>query len=150
MKVFALDIATQCGWAHNFRKIQSGTISFKHGHFDGAGMCYLRFKAWAKPLVIQSSLVAYEGVMQHGADGVYAQHKYGGFMATLQSLCEDAKVPYFGLGVGEIKKFWTGKGNASKEDMIKAAWKRGHNPKDDNEADALAVLYLAVDLYGDL
>ncbi|EJF77524.1 hypothetical protein MCQ_01511, partial [Candidatus Bartonella washoeensis Sb944nv] len=31
---------------------------------------------------------------------------------------------------------------ASKEEMIQAVRAKGHAPKDDNEADALAILYL--------
>ena len=42
------------------------------------------------------------------------------------------------MPVGTIKKHATGKGNASKDDMIASVRLRGHNPADDNEADALA------------
>ncbi len=47
--------------------------------------------------------------------------------------------------VGTIKKHATGKGNASKQEMVACARARGHQPADDNEADALALLYLAAD-----
>jgi Holliday junction resolvasome RuvABC endonuclease subunit len=40
----------------------------------------------------------------------------------------------------------TGKGNASKTDVIKAVKSKGHQPKDDNEADALALLYWRMNL----
>ena len=39
-----------------------------------------------------------------------------------------------------IKKHATGKGNASKEAMLASARSKGHDPSDDNEADALALL----------
>ena len=48
-----------------------------------------------------------------------------------------------------LKKFATGKGNASKEDMVAAARLRGHAPADDNEADALAILHWAIHNYDD-
>ncbi len=71
-----------------------------------------------------------------------ASHIYGGFLATLTAWCEHHQIPYEGIPVGIIKKATTGKGNASKEEMIKAVCAKGHTPKDDNEADALAILYL--------
>ena len=46
--------------------------------------------------------------------------------------------------MGTIKKHATGKGNAGKGDMIAAAILRGHDPEDDNEADALALLDWAI------
>jgi len=44
-----------------------------------------------------------------------------------------------------IKKHATGKGNASKDEMVASARARGHAPTDDNEADALARLRPLVD-----
>ena len=46
--------------------------------------------------------------------------------------------------MGTIKKHATGKGNASKDEMVASARARGHTPVDDNEADALALLSWAV------
>ena len=48
------------------------------------------------------------------------------------------------MPVGTIKKHATGKGNASKDEMVASARARGHAPTDDNEADALALLHWAV------
>ena len=49
------------------------------------------------------------------------------------------------LGVGEIKKHATGKGNAPKNDVIAAMRARGFEPEDDNDADALALLFAYLD-----
>ena len=46
--------------------------------------------------------------------------------------------------MGTIKRFITGKGNASKLEVIKAVKALGHRPIDDNEADALSLLHLAM------
>ena len=80
--------------------------------------------------------------MSHGDGGIIAQHKYGGFLATIQAFGERHEIPYIGFGVTEIKKHWTGKGNAKKESIVDMARLLGFNPKDDNEADALAILHL--------
>jgi len=84
--------------------------------------------------------VYFEEVRRHR--GVDAAHVYGGMMATLTAWCEDNYTPYEGVPVGEIKKSWTGKGNADKDAMMAEAVKRGYSPEDDNEADALALFVL--------
>jgi Holliday junction resolvasome RuvABC endonuclease subunit len=87
--------------------------------------------------------VYFEEVRRHV--GVDAAHAYGGFLATLTAWCEHHQIPYQGVPVGTIKKHATGKGNASKDDMIAAIRLRGFQPTDDNEADALALLLWALD-----
>ena len=69
-------------------------------------------------------------------------------MATLTSWAELRGVPYEGVPVGTIKRFATGKGNANKDAMIAAARARGFSPADDNEADAIAILFWALETKG--
>jgi Holliday junction resolvasome RuvABC endonuclease subunit len=64
-------------------------------------------------------------------------------MGQLTAWCEHHQIPYQGIPVGTIKKHAAGKGNASKYEMVAAVRGRGHSPSDDNEADAIALLYLA-------
>jgi Holliday junction resolvasome RuvABC endonuclease subunit len=147
----ALDLGTQTGWAIHLKdgQIISGSETFKPQRFEGGGMRYLRFKRWLTEIKQSNDgidAVYFEEVRRH--IGVDAAHAYGGFMATLTSWCEHHQIPYQGVPVGTIKKHATGKGNAGKAEMIAAATARGHKPTDDNEADALALLYFAVDLEG--
>jgi Holliday junction resolvasome RuvABC endonuclease subunit len=144
----ALDLGTQTGWALSAidQPITSGSESFKPQRFEGGGMRYLRFKRWLteiKQTVDMIDAVYFEEVRRHV--GVDAAHAYGGFLATVTAWCEHHQIPYQGVPVGTIKKHATGKGNASKDDMIAAVIKRGFNPADDNEADALALLHWALD-----
>jgi Holliday junction resolvasome RuvABC endonuclease subunit len=149
--VFALDLGTQTGWAliGANSSITSGTQSFKPQRFEGGGMRFLRFKRWltemkqCTPLI---ELVVFEEVRRHA--GVDAAHAYGGFMGQLTAWCEHHQIPYQGIPVGTIKKHATGRGNASKEEMIDAIRSKGHHPTDDNEADAIALAYLARELNG--
>jgi Holliday junction resolvasome RuvABC endonuclease subunit len=149
--VFALDLGTQTGWAliGANGSITSGTQSFKPQRFEGGGMRFLRFKRWltemkqCTPLI---ELVVFEEVRRHA--GVDAAHAYGGFMGQLTAWCEHHQIPYQGIPVGTIKKHATGRGNASKEEMIDAIRSKGHHPTDDNEADAIALAYLARELNG--
>lgn len=69
-------------------------------------------------------------------------------MATLTAWAEARGVPYQGVPVGTIKRFATGKGNANKAAMIKAARTKGFSPADDNEADAIAILLWAIETKG--
>ena len=52
------------------------------------------------------------------------------------------------MPVGTIKRFATGKGNADKAAVIDAMRARGFAPRDDNEADALAILIWAIETRG--
>jgi len=69
-------------------------------------------------------------------------------MAVLTAWAELRGVPYQGVPVGTIKKHATGKGNANKQAMIEAARANGFSPKDDNEADAIAILLWAIETRG--
>ena len=146
--LLALDLGTTCGWALSTHDsiITSGSESFKPQRFEGGGMRYLRFKRWLTEVKQCSGgidTVYFEEVRRHV--GVDAAHAYGGFLATLTAWCEHHSIPYQGVPVGTIKKYATGKGNASKEQMIASIRVRGHKPADDNEADALALLHWAIE-----
>ena len=109
-------------------------------------MTFLRFKKWLDEVLgfagsIQS--VYFEEVRRHL--GTTAAHVYGGFLAHLSAWAEDRGIPYQGIPVGTIKKHATGKGNAGKQAVIAAMKAKGHNPCDDNESDALALLHLVLD-----
>ncbi|WP_455481259.1 crossover junction endodeoxyribonuclease RuvC [Bartonella sp. B12(2025)] len=143
--IFCLDLGTKTGWAicGSDGHIISGTANFQPRRFAGGGMRYLRFKQWLSEIkrsVDEIDAVYFEEVRRHV--GIDAAHIYGGLLATLTAWCEHHQIPYEGIPVGTIKKTLTGKGNASKEEMIKAVCAKGHAPQDDNKADALAILYL--------
>lgn len=151
MKILALDLGSRTGWATSAGgHITSGFHEFKPDRFEGGGMRYLKFKFWLDQIKAQIrglDLVMFEEVRMHA--GTTAAHLYGGFMAHLTAWCEAEKIPYQGVPVGTIKKHATGKGNAGKEQMIQAMRKKGHcDLQDDNEADALAILYYAIEVMG--
>jgi len=144
--ILALDLGTTTGWAMLCDgTITSGSESFKPRRFEGGGMRFLKFKRWladTKACTDGIDAVYFEEVRRHA--GVDAAHAYGGFMAHLTAWCEHHQIPYQGVPVGTIKKHATGKGNASKEEMVAAAVARYQWVKDDNEADALALLGFAI------
>ncbi|WP_375331663.1 crossover junction endodeoxyribonuclease RuvC [Candidatus Tisiphia endosymbiont of Temnostethus pusillus] len=148
--ILALDLGTTLGWAIRdlTGRITFGTVTFKLKRFEGGGMPYLRFKQWLTELknsCIIIDAIYFEEVVQH--KGVDAAHKYGGFLAHLTAWCEHHQIPYQGVPVGTIKKYITGKGNASKQEVIKAVKRKGFTTEDHNEADSLALLDLILSKY---
>ncbi len=147
-QILALDLGTKTGWALRRRdhRIYSGTHSFKSDRFSGGGMVMLKFRHWLETLHQTSGhidLIVFEEVRRHV--GTTAAHIYGGFLGQMSAWAEENKIPYQGVPVGTIKRHVTGKGNASKEEVVRAVVELHHSPMDDNEADALALLHYAMD-----
>ena len=151
--ILSLDLGTTTGWALRSRdgSIVSGSQSFKPQRFEGGGMRNLRFNRWLSEVISPGrsanlvDIIVFEEVRSHA--GTDAAQIYGGLMGQVEVLGETKKIPYEGVPVGTIKKHATGKGNANKLMMITAMQALGHNPVDDNEADALALLRWAIERY---
>lgn len=146
--ILTLDLGTSTGWSFQDKSgfISSGTMNFKPGRFEGGGMRYVRFSHWLRDFSITRTgldLVYFEEVRRHMS--VDAAHAYGGFMACLTAILDELSIPYQGIPVGTIKKHATGKGNAGKAEVKAAMESKGHKPRDDNEADALAIMYCVLD-----
>ncbi len=70
--------------------------------------------------------------------------KLNGLAAHTEWLCHRKEVPVRTGNASALKKFWTGSGRASKDEMIAAAHRRGWKVGDDNAADAAALWAYAV------
>jgi hypothetical protein len=142
MSILALDLGSKLGWAARMPDggIVSGTEIFKPSRFESGGMQWVRYRKWLGTICFNTGCrrIVFEEVRRHA--GTTAAHVYGGFVAHLSEYCEGTLIPYSSLPVGTIKRFATGKGNASKEAMVDAMVARGFMPSDDNEADAIAIL----------
>ncbi len=145
--ILALDLGTTTGWAIQSvdGRITSGTLDFKPKRFEGGGMRYLRFRQALAEMNAAAGYfhrIAFEEVRRHA--GVDAAHTYGGFLATLGAWAEHHNIAYAGIPVGTWKKALTGKGNASKSDVVTAVQALGFAPESEDEADALGVLLHAL------
>ncbi len=119
--------------------------------FDGeiSGWRYLAFKQWLdnKIRILDIKHIVYEETFSKGA---YAARVLHGFLAMLQFTFAQrykdhgTRLTMEKVHAMTLKKFATGRGNASKNDMIAAAKARGWEPQDDNEADALFLLDFAI------
>ncbi len=131
--ILALDIATTTGWK---TKTASGIWNLKPNRGESEGMRVVRFKAKVKEMISMEgiTLVAYERPAGFHKSSIMVASEMVG---VLKDLCIGLNVNLACYSATEIKKFATGKGNANKEAMIKAAKEKGYNPADDNEADAI-------------
>jgi Holliday junction resolvasome RuvABC endonuclease subunit len=148
MNVLALDFGTATGYAiYKDGEISSSVKKLLHDRY-ASGVRALDFYRWLTWMIQEQGIsqVYFERVYAHS--GVEAAHLYGYFMHTLASVCEEHGIKCVGLSVGTIKKFMTGKGNATKDEMIAAARLRGFDPQTHDEADALAILLLALKTMG--
>lgn len=147
MNILAIDLGTTTGWALKTSdgQIRSGSTPCAPKPGEGRGQRWLRFRAMLSEFngaTGELQAVYFEDIKMH--KGTLAAHVYGGFLAHLETWCELHKIQLIGVGFGAIKKNWTGKGNSDKATMIAVAKAKGFNPIDDNEADALAILALAL------
>lgn len=149
--ILALDLGRTFGWAYCTRggKISSGSFSpletkaKTKNELRGDKFC--AFYKWLKVFKNNHKnidIVVYEHVNFFTSNEV--SQGFGGYLAMVYLFCNEISAPYKGVSVATIKKATTGMGRASKEDMIEAVKNLGHNPKDDNEADALALLHYAI------
>jgi hypothetical protein len=147
MRILALDLGTHLGWALSSPE-SSGTLHLQtpaQRRFEGSGMKWLRLRKFLDE-VGAVDLVVLEEVRRHA--GTDAAHAYGGALAVVTAWCEQHKIPHTSFAVSAIKRHATGKGNANKDAMIKAAAERGWIVEDDNHADALWILDLSKQEHG--
>ncbi|MBF0400751.1 MAG: hypothetical protein HQL80_07040 [Magnetococcales bacterium] len=145
--ILTLDLGTKTGWAILIDgKVISGSQEWKKaGRTESPGRPFARFRRWLDEVKTSNDIrtIYYEEVRRHL--GTTAGQVYGGYKFTLLSWADENAVEYESVPVGSIKIHTTGKGNAGKSAMIAAMEAKGHKPMDDNEADALAILYWVMD-----
>jgi len=125
------------------------TFSLRRG--ESSGMRLLRFRRWLREVLGggEVMLVAYEQPVIHRKrrqlNASVAHNLEGVLLPEIEG-----RIDYVSPTPAEVKKHATGKGNASKAQMIEAARERwGVDVRDDNEADALCVLAWALDEIGE-
>jgi len=146
--VLALDLATATGWAlsrpgcpleYGTRTFKSQTQQIHKGRMWKEVIAFLKSKnEIGDPIthVFHEQPAKFENwhstVILHGQ------------VAIVQLWCALKGIPCQDVPIGTIKKHATDKGNASKSDMIAAVQASGYDPKDDNQADAIAIADLAL------
>jgi len=136
-------------------QIESGTVDFAKRRGESNGSMFLRFNGWLHrefhnnlgDLKGKIDLIVYERAHHRGG----AATEIGVGMATrVMEFAAYIGAEYMGVHSATIKKYVTGSGRANKDDMI--AWfekTQNRSPVDDNEADAMALLYFALNEMGE-
>ena len=142
-----LDLALKTGWAVKCGHctLISGVWDFNNKAGDGAGIRFCRLEDSLNRLIVVHGVtrVAYElpAIFRSRAAGASVH----GMVAIVQKVCEEREIPYEAFAPTAVKKYATGNGRASKDDMIEAAKKAWPDQViiDDNQADALWILGLS-------
>lgn len=178
-RIIGVDLGTNCGiaWADINPKdpasaaiIVAGQLDLSVGPYETGPLRHIRLKQFLS--VLCPDLVAFEDVKfspdVKGFGGkrigmivarvATASELLGGLKVTLTTWAEEHGVPAQGYPIGTIKKHATGKGNAGKPAMIKAANDKFGVDLDpegfeqtgaDNVADAMHICDMAITGYKD-
>lgn len=149
MRVLALDPATKCGWARMDGTVSSGVWNLNIRRDESGGMRLVRFKAKLREMFDAGiDLLVYEAARNAGPKMQGALVVQSELQGVLKEWCESVGITYRGYSPSEIKKHACGKGNANKAAMVQTAVQRyGMEGSDDNQADAICLLMLALDEY---
>lgn len=153
VNILALDLANRCGWAVRRRdgRTVHGVENFTPRPDWTPGQRWQRFRSWLAAIIVEHQIgaIAFEVVIMGGTEGG-GGHKsgtagdaYGGFKALVELAADSHRLELHPVHVATVKKHWTGDGRAKKPEMVAEAAARGFRVRDDNEADALAVLHWA-------
>lgn len=147
VNVLALDLGTTTGWAVATRdgRQRSGSMRLDPKKLGGNGRRWIAFREWLTATAREAGgvqVVYVEDVRRHVSN--LSARVYCGYLAMLEAWCAANNVRMELVGVGTIKKAFTGNGRADKDAMVIEARRRGFTVDDDNHADALAVLAYGV------
>ncbi len=144
--ILALDLGTLTGYAVGGDNLppRSGVLNLTPIKGDHPGHRFLLFAHHLTRLHNKHHFdkIYYEHVAH--IKFVKAAQMWGGLQAYMLGWTMTNKVGICHVEVKTLKKFATGNGNANKDMMVKAAFKKGWIPQDDNEADALWILEYAL------
>ena len=145
-RVLALDCATKCGYA--ISDGISGVKDLKPSPNQRPGARYQRLRTLLKQ-ALQTypdlSLVVYEEPIPHHK-GIEAAEMAWGYVAIIKMWCADHDMAVRGVHISSWKKFVTGNGKATKDDVIDAVKKMGFIPFDHNHADSIGIMLYATQL----
>lgn len=145
MIVVGVDPGQNFGWAviREGIVIASGVEDFHINRGDSPGMRYIKCEGFFSALLDTyrdmkgKTIVIYEQAHQRG--GAPTEYAFG-FITTMQKVCALMSIQHTTVHTATVKKWATGYGKASKEQMIIEAEKRvGKKIQMDDEADAILI-----------
>lgn len=148
MNILALDPATNTGWAHSCGHSGTWSLKVKADESDGMRLVRLHAKLDEIKRSVGVDLLVFEAAraMRFGN----ATRVAGEIGGAVKLWATTNGVNYRCFSPAEIKKHATGKGNADKVRMREAARAKWPHCEDEDEADALWLLDLAVSEYQEI
>ncbi len=149
MNILALDTGIHTGWATLIDgQIESGVQDFSKRRGESNGLMFMRFNAWLEEMrrLSDYDLVVFERAHHRGG---YAAEVGLGLTTRVQEFAARYSAEYMAVHSLTLKKFITGSGKASKEDMMTFFEKEtGRKPGSDDEADAYCLLLFGMNEMG--
>lgn len=140
MRILALDMATKTGWAHSDGG--SGVKDFRSAKDLTDKL--IAFRVWLDSLLIMrpTDVIVYEAAHFRGGA---ATRQAVGFETCVRLAARYMEIKCDTCHTATLKKHATGKGNATKDDMLVAAMQQHPTVRllDDNHVDALWLLHWA-------
>lgn len=145
MNILAIDPGTKTGWASLYQgHVESGVHEFALGRGDSPGMRFLRFRSFLTDLLTMTKpeLVTYERAHMRGG---FATDLLVGMTSRIQEECAARGINCEAVHSATLKKGVAGSGRADKGAIMRCMSEEfGRRITDDNEADALGLLWLAM------
>jgi Holliday junction resolvasome RuvABC endonuclease subunit len=141
MKIIAFDLGATFAWAHNSDKASG--VDYFHTTLEGIREHRLAaFRLLLTDLFQRKKfdVVIYERPF---ARGQHATRSLWGMAGVLEECSTCWNMAVLDMPPSTIKKFATGSGKASKQDMIAAARRFGYTGDNEHEADAICLLKYA-------
>ncbi len=153
--LLTFDFAARTGYAVGDPDFDAGP-TFAHHVFDSTGDNFGRHQANVRGFLLRTIdrykpvLIGYEQPSLFSKTTPATMIKLCSYASTVEEVClrENLGVPVRQINPSQVKKFWTGKGNAKKPDMVERARKHGFLVTCDDEADAVADWFWMVHCYG--
>jgi Holliday junction resolvasome RuvABC endonuclease subunit len=146
MKIIAFDLGRNFAFAHNLSKRPATHLEVLTGetraHRLGSLSTFLNnlffdYQSQGSP---GFDIAVYETPFARGRD---ATRSLWGIAGIIEACATNAGLPVVDVAVPTIKKFATGHGKASKDQMIIAAKRMGYKGSNEHEADAVCLLRYA-------
>lgn len=145
MRILALDPATESGWA--FIDESNPTSSLRFGSFSIPNQKNTLKWKWYRDrisllvkifrpelIVAEMPVIAHVGATIHHAK----------LVGLIELVCQESSIQFKQVAPTEIKKKFTGVGNADKQKMLSASRLIGYDGDNHNVADALLILYFQI------
>jgi Holliday junction resolvasome RuvABC endonuclease subunit len=144
-KILGLDLGTKTGWAvYQDGRIYSGAVDLRPRRGDSPGMRMLYLRSFLNTHLVPPDLVVYERPhLRGGHAAAVLSHLEG----ELLSWCATLNLTHHAVHSGTLKKFASGSGTASKEEMVRlASLAVEREVLSDDEADAIHLVRYALDM----